>query len=386
GEGDEADDSALQEAAAASTAATRKVVQTVIDELVAAAGALRTALDAGTPGTDFSATAALEVFHAAGLAGTAQESDDDVIGLARRCIAAADAATARWAQLDATPEPDHPLIAGRPGAGDATEQAERITAAVRDIFGETTVVAPALSAHGLSLSTAAAEPTMPGGDALADWLGELSEVRGATRRWWAATLATEALTGRAPALIPTQLPRDAGDWIGGFAGPPVRWSAPFGARRAFVAHAPVPLQGDAVCGLVVESWVEQVPVAFETDPHRLAEADQQAGPYLEPTGVAVHYNAPGARPPQSILLAVPPDRSAASWSMEDLVATVLETLELARFRGIEPPKDLPSRAVIPAVFVPEGIEGVTFASTLMATVGSIDLTLGAMHARRFGDG
>ncbi|MBS1697133.1 MAG: hypothetical protein JST25_01875, partial [Actinobacteria bacterium] len=131
GEGDEADDSTLQEAAAASTAVTRKVVQTVIDELVAAAGALRTALDASTPGADFSATAALEVFHAAGLAGTAQESDDDVIGLARRCIAAADAAKARWAQLDATPEPDHPLIAGRPGAGDATEQAERITAAVR---------------------------------------------------------------------------------------------------------------------------------------------------------------------------------------------------------------------------------------------------------------
>lgn len=382
---------------AAVRAAERALTDSVATVVAATADLQRALDDVGTAAPDAgfvaSVSAPLEAFRAAGLAGTAQEPGDDpvaVAGLVRRCVAAGGAAELRIGQLTAKPEADHPLVALRPGPDDLSERTERLAAAARGIYGEAVVLAPAVRAPEVALRTADAVGGLPGSDELADWLGELSEVRTPTRRWWQALLAAESVTGRPPALVPSQFPAADGEgWIGGWTGTPRDWAPPLHVRRAFVTHAPEEVHGPDVAALVVESWVEQVPVGFEHEPHRnpAAQAAQDDGQetHFEPTGVAVHYNAAGARPPQSIVLAVPPDRSTPTWHLGDLVATLLETIELSRFRGVEQPADLPSRAVLPAVFVPEGIEGLSFVSTLFETLAGGQLVAQAMHDRRFGD-
>ena len=56
----------------------------------------------------------------------------------------------------------------------------------------------------------------------------------------------------------------------------------------------------------------------------------------ETTGIAFHYDAPGARPPQAVLLAVPPAATDPAWSVEALLDTVIEAHDLARIRAVGP--------------------------------------------------
>jgi hypothetical protein len=53
------------------------------------------------------------------------------------------------------------------------------------------------------------------------------------------------------------------------------------------------------------------------------------------TGVAVHYNAPRSRPPQSVLLLVPPD-PAAGWDVFGVQTILSETAGLAKMRMVRP--------------------------------------------------
>lgn len=55
----------------------------------------------------------------------------------------------------------------------------------------------------------------------------------------------------------------------------------------------------------------------------------------ETTAVAFHFDEPGARAPQAILLAVPPDDREV-WDLATLEAILLETLELAKLRAVDP--------------------------------------------------
>jgi hypothetical protein len=70
--------------------------------------------------------------------------------------------------------------------------------------------------------------------------------------------------------------------------------------------------------MVCDDWSETVPL------HTVTAA------------VAFHYDAPGARAPQAVLLAVPPDRAADAWSFETVLATVREAIELSRVRLVKP--------------------------------------------------
>jgi len=68
-------------------------------------------------------------------------------------------------------------------------------------------------------------------------------------------------------------------------------------------------------GLFVDEWTEGVPEDSET------------------TGLALNYDDPGNRAPQSILVATPP--ADGEWSLDDLAATVAETGKYAKRRAVD---------------------------------------------------
>ena len=80
--------------------------------------------------------------------------------------------------------------------------------------------------------------------------------------------------------------------------------------------APVDVR-QPLAGLLIDEWVEVVPSATET------------------TGIAFQYDQPNAAPPQTILIAVPPEVDSP-WTVWSLQQVLLETLDLARIRAVDP--------------------------------------------------
>lgn len=92
---------------------------------------------------------------------------------------------------------------------------------------------------------------------------------------------------------------------------------------------------DAMWGLVVDEWNEFIPNKTTT------------------TGVSFNYNQPDAEAPQAMLLAVSPQQTG-KWNWEDLMDTVVETMQLAKKRTVEPDqiKLTPLAHFLPAVIGP----------------------------------
>jgi hypothetical protein len=74
--------------------------------------------------------------------------------------------------------------------------------------------------------------------------------------------------------------------------------------------------------LVIDAWSEIAPRAVG------GEAPEEV------LGVAFDFDRPGARAPQAMLIAVPPDLERG-WAREDLHACVEETLLAARLRTLD---------------------------------------------------
>ncbi len=70
-------------------------------------------------------------------------------------------------------------------------------------------------------------------------------------------------------------------------------------------------------GMIIDEWVEEIPIA---------RVD---------TGLAVNYNSPNSETPNVCLLAVSPDLNG-SWSWDDLMSTLEETLLWAKKRAVDP--------------------------------------------------
>ena len=79
-----------------------------------------------------------------------------------------------------------------------------------------------------------------------------------------------------------------------------------------------------LAGLLIDEWVEVVPSASET------------------TAMVFQFDQPDAAPPQSLLLAVPPDLGPG-WTLWTLQQVLLETLDLARLRVVDPEALIVSR-------------------------------------------
>ena len=80
--------------------------------------------------------------------------------------------------------------------------------------------------------------------------------------------------------------------------------------------APVAVR-QPLAGLLIDEWIEVVPSATET------------------TGIALQYDQPNAAPPQTILVAVPPEIESP-WTVWSLQQVLLETLDLARILAVDP--------------------------------------------------
>ncbi len=175
------------------------------------------------------------------------------------------------------------------------------------------VVAPRLT-----VELPAAPDPQPSTDDVADWWRDLALVRPQLGAFDTALLTAEVVGHGAPAdLGVVQQPGPDGS-----SGP---WLATAPAPDRPLTRSALVLERSAgagtVRGLLVDAWTEVVP-----------RSPAEHGPE-EVVGVAFDYDRPGARAPQALLVAVPPD-PARGWCVEDLHGCVEDTLALARVRSL----------------------------------------------------
>ena len=119
-----------------------------------------------------------------------------------------------------------------------------------------------------------------------------------------------------------KVPEELHAWLAAHPGAPYKDINRAAPDLALALHAPGGLDALAdnslLAGLVCDEWPEFVPDPFQT------------------AGIAFHYDAPGARPPQSIVLALPPRLGQDSWHFDDLLDVIHEAWDLAKLRGIRP--------------------------------------------------
>ena len=228
--------------------------------------------------------------------------------------AIADTAVARLRAADG-------LAAPRDDGDDA--QAGRFVDALRTLLGGAAALTVAfVPPQELGPQVAGAGLVPPSDQALAidpveTWLIGLSMVRPAVAALLDTRLAVEASDDLG--LRPTiwQLPQTDAKGIA------LPWCAlpwdkgdgcPSALSLAMVCATPVGRDGPWR-GLLLDAFAETVPDRVLT------------------TGVAFNIDAPGSEPPQALLLAVAP---GASWSWDDLLASVDETFEAARRRLVVP--------------------------------------------------
>lgn len=310
-----------------------EVVEAVPAELAEAAAALRELLSTARPlrpedlvrdaaaGTDPSgATARLATYvgtaraaHAALAAALAGPDRDALVAalLAADAVGATQPVPARpLATPDADPAVDlvelapaavtaRDELAGRLAAHDAaTSLTDRATAMAA-------LVLPALTLSATAVPDGATPP------AVHRHLARGAAVRPALARLDRVLSTVEALTGALPELAASQWPLAAGERWAALGGGPVR-----GGRTTLTAYTPFPGEAPAA-GLFLDEWTEVVPDATAT------------------TSLAFHYDAPGSAAPNVALLGVPRP-NLEQWSTDTAVDLVLEALELARLRAVDP--------------------------------------------------
>jgi hypothetical protein len=90
--------------------------------------------------------------------------------------------------------------------------------------------------------------------------------------------------------------------------------------------------------LVVDEYTETVPGPATT------------------TAVSFNFDAPGARPPQTVLLAVPPV-AGTSWSIDMLAGVIGETLDLAKVRMVDLSAVAWAGRFVPTLYLTDGDVG-----------------------------
>ena len=193
--------------------------------------------------------------------------------------------------------------------------------------------------------------------AVDDWLYATARVSQKMHHIENLTFVAEALGTMPPVLDPVQFPYKANaPWMalefppeskGELESELLLYSACY--SKAFDSTEPQ-------CGLLLDEWTEVIPTETET------------------TGITFQFDKPNAEPPQSILLATPPQFTGA-WNWSDLVQTLHETLDMARLRAVEP-QQLDREPI--SVFLPATILATTWRPVTIAA----DLSMVNNYASR----
>jgi len=172
------------------------------------------------------------------------------------------------------------------------------------------------NAVDLTVAKAASAPTQPATATIRTWLQRVARVRTRVAALSRLRLALDALDAPDAPLTTLQLPTvEKEPWVGAafgnatIAGPRVQ--ATLIGPKLFDPTQPL-------AGLLVDEWTETIP------------AEKQF------TGLAYHYTAPLSQPPQAILVAVAPDKTASTWTPETLEHILIETRDLAKIRAVDP--------------------------------------------------
>lgn len=184
----------------------------------------------------------------------------------------------------------------------------------------------------------------PDPGATAPWLDQLARVRPGARRLQQALALAEATGAPATqALTVGQLPFVADDqWVA------LPAPGPRATRTAVAVHSPRPLNlAASLAGLVLDEWAETVPNATEV------------------AAVSFHYDAPGARAPQAVLLAVPATADG-SWTIAEVRAAVAMAQRAARHRTGSP-QDVGAGHFLPAMYFPFNTAGATVSTDFTST-------------------
>jgi hypothetical protein len=203
----------------------------------------------------------------------------------------------------------------------ADDQYDQQVARLRAVFGKSFVVLPRFTAaNALELEKALADNVkIQDNDSLAaaTWFQRSSRVRDGISRLDASLRYAESLeTGEKLSLRVTQLPYQPNDrWIA----LPLKPGQPLSTSRFSLIVQSLPTLDVKLpmTGLLIDEWVEVMPNPKET------------------TALVFQYDQPDSAPPQSILLAVPPDPDQP-WNLWQLQQVLLETLDLARIRAVDP--------------------------------------------------
>jgi hypothetical protein len=201
------------------------------------------------------------------------------------------------------------------------------SAQIQALFGEDFVFLPSFPRP---VFAALQEP--PTSDQIQKWWQTAAFTREKMAKWNQLRTVLTAAGRPCPRRQVTQLP----------AGPARPWVSlafvekdrpPIGMVSIAIEHPGEQLPTGDWAGILIDEWAETIP------------------PRSVQTGVAFHYDDPGAEAAQALLLAVPPEH-AQKWSADDLFDVCRETLELAKVRLVDGPLLGELAQLLPTVYVP----------------------------------
>jgi hypothetical protein len=202
---------------------------------------------------------------------------------------------------------------------DTPAGAEAAMARLRLIFGKAFLVLPRFEAANVDELEQALRDTKLQDEApfaVTTWFQQMARVRDGVGRLNTTLTYSEALnSGEKLKLTVAQLPYDKAErWVG----LPLKQAPSLpGGKLSLVVQSAAPVDvRQSLAGLLIDEWVEVVPSPTET------------------TGIALQYDQPNAAPPQTILIAVPPEMESP-WTVWSLQQVLLETLDLARIRAVD---------------------------------------------------
>lgn len=320
----------------APSGADAAIVEKRADKVAAAQTAARTAVEAALAQANPTAKALIEVIEQADAAGAREAVvvTEDIEGLIDQAQHVADLLARAEARCQTLANDFNAALAS------SDDQVEHHVRRIKAMLGEGFPVLPPFQLPSTLQSECMASfsdaDAMIGKNSvqLHGWMSRMAEVRPRLGELAGCLIASEMAGARLPDLKVVQFPFKRGArWIG----LPLDKNSPAQVDLSLVVHAPDldPANPPTfMAGLMSDDWTETIPAPKET------------------TAISFHFDAPGARPPQAVLLAVHPDPAAGGWSPSQLVATINEAMDLARIRSVRPQDLQMMGALLPLIYLP----------------------------------